>query len=152
MPAFSLSGSDTCIIAGLNTLTDVADGDWFTMTYENTLAEIKTGKNGNSLFASNAMGAQGVATLRLIRGSYDDRALDSLLQQQLQDFSRFVTLSGTFTKAVGDGSGNVTLDQYVANGGVFTHNVDAKSNAEADTEQSVSVYRFKFANVQRVLN
>lgn len=151
MPAFSLTGADTCILFGIN-LTDVADGDWFTMSYENALAEVKTGKNGNSLFASNAMGAQGVATLRLIRGSNDDQQMDSLLQQQLQDFASFVTLDGQFTKRIGDGSGDVSPDQYAATGGVFTHNVDAKSNAEGDTEQSVSVYRFKFANVQRVLN
>ena len=57
-----------------------------------------------------------------------------------------------FRSRVGDGDGNVTQDQYAATGGVFTHNVDAKTNAEGDEEQSVSVYRFKFADVQRVLN
>ena len=36
-------------------------------------------------------------------------------------------------------------------GGVFKRNVDAKSNAEGDTEQSVSVYRFEFADVQRAV-
>jgi len=151
MPSFSLTGADTCIIAGIN-LADVADGDWFTLTFPNTLAEVKTGKSGNSLFASNSMGRQAEATLRLIRGSYDDEAMDSLLQQQLQDFARWELLRGRFVKRVGDGLGNIVRDQYVSSGGVFTHNVDAKSNAEGDTEQSVSVYRFKFSDAQRVLS
>jgi hypothetical protein len=150
MGSFSLTGADTAVIAGI-VIRDVADGDWFTLTFPNMLAEVKTGKNGNSIFASNAMGQQGEATLRLLRGSADDQALDALLQQQLQDFSSFVTLRGSFVKRVGDGNGNITQDQYVATGGIFQQEVDAKSNAEGDTEQSVSVYRFKFANVQRAL-
>lgn len=151
MSSFSLTGADTAVIAGL-VLRDVADGDWFTMAFENTLAEVKTGKNGNSIFAANAMGQQGVATIRVLRGSDDDKALDSLLQQQLQDFASFVTLDGAFVKRIGDGDGNVTPDQYVAAGGVFTNQVDSKSNAEGDTEQSVSVYKLKFANVARVVS
>lgn len=151
MPSFSLTGADTAVLAGIN-LVDVADGDWFTLTYPNMLAEVKTGKNGNSLFASNATGLQAEATLRLIRGSADDKAMDAILQQQLQDFASFELLVGQFVKRIGDGAGNVSPDQYVADGGIFTHNVDAKANAEGDTEQSVSVYRFKFANVQRVLS
>lgn len=151
MGSFSLTGADTAILGGIN-LVDVADGDWFTVTYPNQVADVKTGKNGNSLFASNAMGAQAEWTLRVLRGSADDKALDALLQQQLQDFAAFNTLDGTFVKRIGDGSGNISPDQYVGSGGIFTYGVDAKSNAEGDTEQSVSVYRGKMANLQRVLS
>jgi len=151
MPSFSLTGADTAIIGGI-TLVDVADGDWFTVTFPNMLAEVKTGKNGNSLFASNATGQQSEATLRLIRGSYNDKQMDALLQQQIQNFAAFALLDGQFTKNIGDGQGNISPDKYVSQGGMFTYNVDAKSNAEGDTEQSVSVYRFKFANMQRVLS
>lgn len=151
MPSFSLTGADTAVITGI-VLRDVADGDWFTMNFENTLAEVKNGKNGNAIFASNAMGYQGVATLRVLRGSDDDKALDALLQQQLQDFASFETLDANFIKRIGDGNGNVTPDQYVAAGGVFQNMVDAKSNAEGDTEQSVSVYKMKFAFVARVVS
>lgn len=149
--SFSLTGSDTAVIAGI-TLTDVADGDWFTVTYPNQIAEVKTGKNGNSIFASNAMGTQAEWTLRLLRGSPDDKAMDTLLQSQLLDFAAFEALTGTFVKRIGDGQGNVSPDQYVGSGGIFTFNVDAKSNAEGDTEQSVTVYRGKFANLQRVVS
>ena len=149
MRAFSLTGNDTCVIAGI-VMRNVADGDWFTLTFPNELANAKTAKNQNVVFASNAMGQQGESTLRLLRGCDEDLALDSLLQQQLQDFSAFEVMEGKFVKRVGDGLGNVLADRYVAAGGFFTHQVDAKSNAEGDTEQSVSVYRFKFGIVQRI--
>lgn len=146
----SLTGNDTLVIAGIN-ITDTADGDWFTIAFDNDLANLKRGKNGNAIFAENAMGVVGAATLRLIRGSPDDKAMNSILQQQLQDFAAFELLDGQFTKRVGDGSGNVGGDTGQMSGGIFQRNVDSKSNAEGDTEQSVAIYRLEFANVQRAI-
>lgn len=150
MPTVSLTGNDTVVIAGL-VLADLADGDFFTFTFDADLANLKRGKNGNAIFALNAMGVVASATLRLIRSSEDDKALDSLLQQQLQDFAAFELLDGIFVKRVGDGAGNVSADTYRMSGGIFKRQVDAKSNAEGDTEQSVSVYRFEFANGERAV-
>ena len=99
---FSLTGADTLVIAGL-VITDVVDGDWFTVTYDNDLANLKRGKNGNTIFAENAMGPTGSATLRLLRASNNDKALNSLLNLQRKDFSSFKLLSGQFVKRVGDG-------------------------------------------------
>ncbi len=150
MSTFSLTGTDTAVIGGVS-LVDVADGDWFTLSFPNPLADLKTGKNGNSIFALNATGLQAEATARVIRGSLTDKFLNSLLQEQLQDFASFQVLEGHFVKRAGDGFGNISSDTYDTSGGIFTFNVDAKSNAEGDTEQSVSVYRFKFANGGRAL-
>ena len=146
----SLTGNDTLVLAGIN-VTDTADGDWFTVAFDNDLANLKRGKNGNAIFAENAMGPVGTASLRLIRGSDDDKAMNSLLQQQLQDFASFVLLDGQFVKRVGDGNGFVSGDTGQLFGGIFKRNVDSKSNAEGDTEQSVALYRFEFSNVQRAL-
>jgi len=150
MSSVSLTGNDTLVIAGL-VISDMADGDWFTLTLGNPLANVKRGKNGNAIYAENSMGLVGEGVLRVLRGSNDDKALDSLLQQQLQDFSAFVLLDGQFTKRVGDGQGNVTPDTGRLDGGVFDHAVDSKSSAEGDTDQSVSVYRMTFANVERAV-
>lgn len=150
MPTVSLSGNDTFVLQG-RVFTDLADGDWFTFTYENDLANLKRGKNGNAIYAENSMGLVAPGVLRLVRGSDDDLFMDSILQQQLQDFSAFILLDGQFVKRVGDGLGNITGDTYRAAGGVFKRGVDAKSNAEGDTEQSVSVYRLEFANVERAV-
>lgn len=145
---FSLTGADTLVIAGL-VITDVVDGDWFTVTYDNDLANLKRGKNGNTIFAENAMGPTGSATLRLLRASNNDKALNSLLNLQRKDFSSFKLLSGQFVKRVGDGQGNITSDAGILSGGIFKRGVDAKSNAEGDTEQSLVIYRFEFASIER---
>lgn len=146
----SLTGNDTLVIAGIN-ITDQADGDWFVISNDNDLAAVKVGKNGNALFALNATGLMASATLRLVRGSDDDKAMDAILQDQLFDFAAFQLIDASFVKRVGDGFGNVSSDAGQLTGGIFARNVDSKSNAEGDTEQSVSVYRFIFANNQRAM-
>lgn len=148
MSTVSLSGNDTVVIAGIS-FVDVADGDFFTFTYNADLVTVKRGKNGNTIYAENAMGLMVEATLRLIRGSADDKNLESLLSQQLQSFAQFVLMPGQFVKIVGDGNGNLTYDTYNFTGGVFQRGIDAKSNADGDSEQSVSVYRFVFGDTQR---
>ncbi len=146
----SLTGNDTLVIAG-NVFTDMCDADWFAWVYDNDLANLKRGKNGNSIYAENAMGLTASATLRLLRGGQDDKFLNSLLQAQLQDFSAFVLLDGQFTKRVGDGQGNISSDTGRMSGGIFKRGVDAKSNAEGDPEQSIVIYRFEFAEIDRAI-
>lgn len=150
MPTISASGQDTVVIAG-RVLSDVADGDYFTFTYNNELATVKRGKGGNIILASNSMGLVAEAQARVIRGSADDKFLNTLLTQQTLDFASFPLMTGQFVKRVGDGKGNVTNDTYKAEAGIFNHQVDAKSNAEGDTDQSVSVYRFTFGTGLRAI-
>ena len=146
----SLTGDDTLVIAGI-VITDVCDGDWFTYNFENDLANVKRGKNGNTIYAENAMGLVANATLRLLRGSDTDKQLNTLMQSQFDDFSAFVLLDGQFVKRVGDGQGNITSDTGRMSGGIFKRAVDARSNAEGDTEQSVSVYNFTFGEIDRAI-
>lgn len=150
MPSVSLTGNDTLFLMGI-VVTDVADGDWFTLSYDNDLADLKRGKNGNTIYAENAMGLVGSSSLRLIRGSSDDKLFNSLLQKQLYDFATFILLEGLYVKRVGDGVGNVTGDSGRLSGGIFKRGVDSKSNAEGDTDQSVSLYRLEFGNANRAI-
>lgn len=146
----SLTGNDTLVIAGIN-IVDVCDGDWFMYNFENDLANAKRGKNGNTIFAENAMGLVANSSLRLLRGSENDKQLNTLMQTQFDDFSAFVLLDGQFVKRVGDGQGNITSDTGRMSGGIFKRAVDAKSNAEGDTDQSVSVYNFLWAEIDRAI-
>ena len=148
--AVSLTGADTCKI-GNRILSDVADGDWANLTFPNDLTEVKTGKNGNSIYAFNETGRQVQLELRLLRGSPDDKWMMNLLNNMKKDFSAFVLLNGEFIKRVGDGQGNITNDTYLVTGGVFGKMVEAKTSAEGDTEQSVSLYTLKFSNGERTL-
>lgn len=146
----SLTGNDTLLLAG-RVVTDVADKSWAELTYPNNLVEVKVGKNGNSLYALNASGLIAELTLRLVRGSSDDTYYNGLLAQQKADLSSFVLLSGQLVKRVGDGLGNVTQDVYYIDGGVFQTQVTAASNTEGDTDQSVSIYKFRFTNADRAV-
>lgn len=148
MATVSLSGADTVTLNDRN-FADFADGNFAELTFPNEIASVKTGKNGNSIYALNETGRQAEFKLRVIRGSSDDKYLNGLLAAQQNNFSATVLTVGEFIKKIGDGQGNITSDIYVVSGGIMTKPVDAKSNAEGDTEQSVSIYTFKFANAPR---
>jgi hypothetical protein len=144
----SLTGNDTVVLSG-RVLTNFGDADNATLTFPSDIAAVKTGKNGNAIFALNTMGLQAEMVLRIIRGSQDDLFLNGILSTQLLDFSSFVLLTGQFIKRIGDGQGNVQNDTYLVAGGVFMKQVEAKSNVEGDTEQSLAIYHVKFSNVGR---
>jgi hypothetical protein len=146
----SLSGNDTLSINN-TVLNDLATGDFATLEYPNELMAVKTGKNGNSLFAFNTTGLQCEVKIRVVRGSTDDVLLLGLLQQMIANPPGFPLLQGEFVKQVGDGKGNITSDTYVMAFGAFHKQVPAKSNAEGDTEQAISEYNIRFANAPRAL-
>jgi hypothetical protein len=68
MATVALSGSDTIII-NTRIMSDLADGDVAVLEFPNNMAEVKTGKNGNSIYALNESGKNAELTLRVIRGS-----------------------------------------------------------------------------------
>lgn len=145
MAILTLTGEDTLTLGG-NTFTDLADGDAVTVAFPNEDVVLKTGKNGNTIYAKNDTGANADVTIRVMMGSRDDRFLASKKAEQDRDFSSFVVLGGEFVKQQGDGQGFRTLTVYNLNGGVFTKGIDVKTNAEGDTEQAVRIYTLKFAN------
>lgn len=148
--SLAMSGNDTIIINN-RVLNDLADDNCIELTFPNDIATVKTGKNGNSLYALNESGKQCDVVVRLIRASADDKYLNSLLAQQQNNFAGFPLLIGQFIKKVGDGKGNITADTYVTSGGVFSKPVEAKSNVSGDSEQSVSIYRIRFTNSPRAI-
>lgn len=150
MATVSLSGNDTLKINN-RSLTDLADGEVGKISFPNELVGVKTGKNGNSLYGFNHTGKQCELTLRLIRGSADDKFMLSLLTQMQNNFPGFPLLTGQFIKVVGDGKGNVVNDTYVLSGGIFSKQVEADSNAEGSTDQSVAIYTLKFTVSPRVV-
>lgn len=150
MSTIALSGNDTVIINN-RIFADFADGNVAELTFPNDIATVKTGKDGNSIYGLNESGKQADFKLRLIRGSADDKFLNGLLANQQLNFAGFPLMTGQFIKKIGDGSGNIQSDTYITSGGVFTKQVEAKSNVEGESEQSVSIYTLKFSNAPRVI-
>lgn len=150
MATVALSGDDTIIINN-RVISDLADGDVAVLEYPNNIADVKTGKNGNSIYALNETGKNAELTLRVVRGSADDKFLNNLLVNQENNFAGTVLMIGEFIKKIGDGSGKVSADTYVTSGGIFMKRVGAKSNVEGDVAQSVSEYKLKFSNAPRAI-
>ena len=150
MSTTALSGSDVVNINN-RVFADLADGDFANLTFPNEIANVKTGKNGNSIYSFNATGEQCDFVLRLIRGSADDKFMNNLLAQQQANFAGFILMIGQFIKKIGDGQGNVQSDTYIMSGGIFVKKQEAKGNAEGDSEQSVVIYNLRFANSPRTL-
>lgn len=150
MSSVAMSGSDTIIIND-RILTDLADGECVTLEFPNDIANLKVGKNGNTIYGLNETGKQAEAKIRIIRGSSDDKYLQNLITQQQANFAGKILDTGEFVKQIGDGAGNISLDTYLMSGGIATKNVPGKNNVEGDTEQSVSIYTWKFSNAPRVI-
>lgn len=131
---------------------DLIDGDTVTLEYPSDIGVVKTGKNGNSIFAFNATGLNVKVKIRLVMGSADDKYLQSRLAEWKQDPSSFVLISGQFIKRTGDGAGNITSNIYNLSGGIPTKIPAAKTNQEGDTEQSVVVYELSFSNGDRQIS
>jgi hypothetical protein len=150
MASVALSGNDTVSLNNY-TFTNLATGDVVMLTFPNEIAQVKTGKNGNSVYGLNETGKQCELKLRVLRGSADDKFLQSLLNAQQGNFASTVLMQGTFIKKIGDGQGNITSDTYIVSGGVFTKQVEGKMNVEGDEQQSIAEYQMRFSNSPRTL-
>lgn len=144
----SLTGKDTIIIAG-RVLNDFADGDTCKLEYPNDLSVMKTGKNGNTIYAYQYSGLQCTVELRVLLGSSDDAFLNGLLSLFNQNPPSFTLLTGEFVKNIGDGQGNITPVSYVLSGGAFKKQIPAVENADGDTNQAIAMYSLHFSNAPR---
>ena len=148
MPTYTVTSDDTLTLSD-RIFLDFAEGDNSTITFNTNLVEGKTGKNGNTIYAGNRQGENAVMTLRLMRGSSDDKFMTGLLAARNRDFVATTLIEGRFVKRLGDGQGNVASDVYTLKGGVIQKNVDGKENVTGDTEQAVAVWTLFFAQATR---
>jgi len=150
MSIVAMTGKDTITINGRN-FNDFADGIVAEIDFPNDVVQMKTGKNGNTIYGLNNTGKQSGVNLRLILGSSDDIFLNNLLLNMQANFAGFALMAGTFVKNVGDGAGNIKSVTYVMSGGVFKGAVKAMENSDGDTNQSVSEWRLLFSNAPRAI-
>ena len=150
MGTVTLTGKDTIIVDD-RILADMGDGDVAVLEFPNNLFEAKAGKNGNTIYAFNASGQIATLTLRVIRGSSDDKFIQARLQQAINDPPTFVMFEAELDKRLGDGAGNITIDTYLLSGGVPQKMPAAKENVSGETEQALSIYALTFGGSQRTI-
>ena len=119
----ALTGNHSIIIDGLP-LVDLANGDVGTLTFPNDITSATTGKNGNSIIAINETGKIAELSIRVLRGSSDDKTLNSKFKTMEADLPSFTLLTGSIVKRIGDGISGVTEDTYALSGGTFSKRVE----------------------------
>ena len=151
MNVVRLVGDDTIAING-RILNDFAHGEIGKIDFPTDIVTVKTGKNGNTIYAKNATGNQATLELKLLRGSNDDAFLNTQLALYNSDSTRYVLMNGSIVKNLGMGDGNVKTDTYQLTGGVISKNVSVSANVEGDVEQALSVYTMIFALAPRTIS
>lgn len=145
--AFFLTGSDTITLnqgSTSRTLADFPNANIAVVSLPNEVNNSLIGKNGNGIVAFSAEGGLGEVDLRILTGSSDDKFLNGVLADYINNPTGFTLLSGTFMKVLGDGNGNLTRKTYSFSGGVVTKLPDTAFNISGDTEQAISVYKVRF--------
>lgn len=150
MSTVRLVGSDTIKIND-RLLADFGHGEIAKLSYETDVVTVKTGKNGNVIYAKNESGNQATLELHLLRGSSDDKYLNNQMALYDKDPTHYILMNAELAKIIGDGKGVVTSDVYILTGGVCSKNVEAVTNVEGDVEQAVSLYTLKFAIAPRTI-
>lgn len=145
-----LTGADTIKING-RLITDIGAGEVAKITYGTDLVTVKTGKNGNTIYAKNESGNQATMELHVLRGSGDDKFLNEQISLYNSDPTGYILMNAELVKVIGDGKGNVSKDTYILTGGVISKPVEVVSNVEGDTEQAMSLYTMQYALAPRAI-
>lgn len=132
-------------------LSDLSDGTCAELTAPNELSAITTGYSGNCLGSHNEPGRQRELTLRLVKGSLDDKRLNSNYNLWKDRSDSFVPLRGYFTKLIKNSYGADTVDTVECYFGLPSGQPTQATITDGNTEQVVSVYTIRFGNSKRVM-
>jgi len=148
---YFLQGKDT-LKYNDTILSSTLDGDIGKVSFSDDIQTLKVGKNKNVVYMPNMAGYVATLELRLMRGSADDKLLNSDLSSLKQDPTTFSLIRFEFTKNYGDGAGTPKSETYVLTGGIFTKALpDMVENVEGDVSVGLSFYTLKFANAERLI-
>lgn len=148
----SYTSSDTIIVKdyqGEFILSDLADGTVAELSAPNELSATTTGYNGNSLGAHNEPGRQRECTLRIVKGSNDDKRLNKNYNMWKNRDMRFAPMQMTFVKNIGHNDGSITKDTVECYFGLPAGQPTQMTDVTGNTEQVVSIYMLRFGNSER---
>lgn len=150
MAVYALTGKDDLFLNDIP-ITEFTDNSTITITFPNEKVGVSTGKDANTVFATNEQGRNVQVELRILAGGKNDALLNGWSIQSERDLPAFSLLNGSFSKRVGDGSGRVKRINYTLLGGVIRQGVDTQENLTGDTEQGTALYRLTFAQGSRTI-
>ncbi|MBO7733122.1 MAG: hypothetical protein J6S67_11230 [Methanobrevibacter sp.] len=130
--------------------SDFANGDCAIITFPNELHGMANGKDGNSLAAHNEQGNIAELEMRVIKGSGFDKYLNSFVLAWKNHSDEFAPATAELTKMITTEAGKVS--ETTSLGFIFPSNqVETRVNTDGDTDQMVSVYRFRAGTSNRAL-
>ncbi|MDD5301506.1 MAG: hypothetical protein PHS14_00240 [Elusimicrobia bacterium] len=144
----SLAQSDTLRLNN-QVISTFANEDCGKLEFPNELIMVDVDKQGNGLLAINQKGLIADLDVRLVMAADDDQYLNSLLAQQTGGSPTII--SGVLTKNFADQTGKVTSVQVQLNGGAFLRGIPMMISTGGNIEQTVSVYKLRFANWLRLI-
>ena len=144
----TLAQSDTLRINN-QVISTFANEDCGKLEFPNELIMVDVDKQGNGLLAINQKGLIADLDIRIIMADTDDQYLHSLLAQRSGGSPSI--LSAVLTKNFADQKGNVTSVQMQLNGGAFLRGIPMLLSTVGNIEQTVAVYKFRFANWLRLI-
>lgn len=130
-------------------VSDFADGTVAELAAPNELSSMTTGFNGNSLGAHNEPGRQRELTLRIVKGSDDDKRFNKAYNMWKNRDLRFKPLQMTFTKKIGHNDGSITKDTVQCYFGLPAGQPIQMTDVAGNTDQVVSIYMIRFGNSKR---
>lgn len=131
------------------TLSDFADGTVAELAASNELSTVVTGYNGNGLGAHNEPGRQRTLTLRLVKGSGDDKRINESYELWKKRDLRFKPFKCVFTKNISHSDGSITHDVVECYFGLPTGVPSQSINTSGEIEQDVTIYTITFADHMR---
>lgn len=150
----SYTATDTIVCEdyqGKWVLNDFAAGSVAELTAPNDLSSTTTGYTGNSLGAHNEPGRQRECSLRIVKGSSDDKRLNKNYNLWKDRNILFKPLKMSFTKNIAHEDGSITKDTVDCFFGLPAGQPSQVINTEGDTEQVISVFMLRFGNSERSL-
>ena len=131
-------------------LSNFANGDVAVISFPNELHGMNNGKDGNSLAAHNEQGNIAELEMRIIKGSADDKYLNSFVLAWKGHSDEFAPAAAEFTKMITTEAGRVS--ETTSLGFIFPiGQIETRANTDGDTDQMVSVYRFRAGTSGRAL-
>lgn len=144
----SLAQSDTLRINN-QVISTFANEDCGKLEFPNELITIDVDKQGNGLMALNQKGLIADLDIRIVMAADDDQYLNSLLAEQTGGTATI--LSAVLTKNFANQNGDITSVQVQLNGGGFKMGIPMMLSSSGNIEQTISVYKFRFANWLRLI-
>jgi hypothetical protein len=159
MSKISIGGQDT-IMLGLDNaaatalnipnvglpLQDFCNGTILDLTFDENLANVQAGKNGNVITNYKVSGRKAKAVLKALRGGDVDILLSAYAAAMNNDFSNLGTLNITVVKPLG----NLGIETTNCTAGTVTKYTNVKSDVDGDIEQSNVTWELTFGRFTRV--